>query len=282
MSTFILRQRDLLTAVLMGFTAGYTTSNTKLRFNTFGGMMTGNTVKVGISLEAGKFDWAGVYLACISMFAIGTVFALFMIQRLGERAQSVFLLVFVAAFVLTDGLAKVLDHQDHQDGEEYNILASLASSLAAFALGAQNLLSQKSGVVKANTTFMTGNIQKMAEAVWNHFTKKGGLKESEKRAAVLLFCTWLPYIIGGVCGAALAHKGDWSLTPVSLLYAFGMRSMQVEGLPKGGGFLLCCEPPPATAELAPPKQTLPAVDAQPTPTPAVATTTATIEVVEAK
>ena len=37
----LLRQRDLLTASLMGFTAGYTTSNTKVRFNTFGGMMTG-------------------------------------------------------------------------------------------------------------------------------------------------------------------------------------------------------------------------------------------------
>ena len=43
-SSFVRRQRDLLTAVLMGFTAGYTTSNTKVRFNTFGGMMTGNTV----------------------------------------------------------------------------------------------------------------------------------------------------------------------------------------------------------------------------------------------
>ena len=35
------RNRDLLTASLMGFTAGYVTSNTKVRFNTFGGMMTG-------------------------------------------------------------------------------------------------------------------------------------------------------------------------------------------------------------------------------------------------
>ena len=35
--------RDLITALLMGFTSGYTTGNTKVRFNTFGGMMTGNT-----------------------------------------------------------------------------------------------------------------------------------------------------------------------------------------------------------------------------------------------
>ena len=51
MSTVAPYNRDLFTAALMGFTAGYTTANTKVRFNTFGGMMTGNTVKVGIALQ---------------------------------------------------------------------------------------------------------------------------------------------------------------------------------------------------------------------------------------
>ena len=85
----------------------------------------------------------------------------------------------------------------------------------------------------------------MAEAAWNQYTKKGGLSASEKRAAVLLFCTWLPYVLGGVCGAALAMTTDWSLTPAALLYAAGMYSMQVEGVAKGAGFLLCCAPPMA-------------------------------------
>ena len=195
-------------------------------------------------MQQGQWDWAGIYFACIFLFALGTVAALFMIQKLGKRAQHVFLLTFVAAFVLVDGLALAL-HQDRSDGERYNVHASLASSLAAFALGSQNLLSQKSGVVKANTTFMTGNIQKMAEAVWSQCTKKGGLSASEKRAAVLLFCTWLPYVLGGVCGAALATTTDWSLTPAALLYVVGMYSMQVEGVAKGAGFLLCCAPPAA-------------------------------------
>lgn len=180
-------QRDLWTAALMGFTAGYTTSNTKVRFNTFGGMMTGwvpptvllharlaqcssmralpsaqtrwsllagsNTVKLGISMAQGQWEWTGIYFACISLFALGTVFALFMIQKLKGRAQNAFLLVFCAMFVLVDGLALAVD----RDGDgEYNIYASLISSLASFALGAENLLSQKAGLIKANTTFMTG------------------------------------------------------------------------------------------------------------------------------
>lgn len=221
--------RDLLTALLMGFTAGYTTGNTKVRFNTFGGMMTGNTVKLGITMAQGQWAWTGVYAACIGLFALGTVFALYMIQKIGERKfQHAFLLVFVACFILTDGIALAVDPTP----TSYNIYASLASSLAAFALGAQNLLSQKSGVVAANTTFMTGNIQKMAEAVWNAWQKrkKGGLSKKEKRAAAVLFCTWSSYIAGGACGAATAAAVTfhWSLTPVGLLYAAGMASMQVE------------------------------------------------------
>lgn len=221
MSTKAPYDRDLLTAALAGFTAGYTTANTKVRFNTFGGMMTGNTVKVGIALYQQNWGWAGVYFACISLFAVGTVFALYMIQKLGPRAQRVFLLIFVAAFLLVDGLGVALKDVDE-------IWASLASSLAAFALGAQNLLSQKSGVIKGNTTFMTGNIQKMAEAGWNHATRKGGLKSAEKRAAVLLFLTWSFYVVGGVCGAGLALVFAWSLTPVGVLYGVAMASMQTD------------------------------------------------------
>ena len=119
------------------------------------------------------------------------------------------------------------------------------SADAAFALGAQNLLSQKSGVVKANTTFMTGNIQKMAEAMWNAWQKRksGGLSKADTRAAAVLFCTWSSYIGGGACGAATAAAKTfhWSITPVALLYATGMASMQIEpGKPK--------PKPPATSK----------------------------------
>ena len=136
MSTVAPYNRDLFTAALMGFTAGYTTANTKVRFNTFGGMMTGNTVKVGIALQGGQWGWAGVYMACILLFALGTVFALFMIQKLGANAQRVFLFIFMANFLLVDGVALALKDEDP-------IYSSLVSSLAAFALGAPHLLDSK-------------------------------------------------------------------------------------------------------------------------------------------
>ena len=105
------------------------------------------------------------------------------------------------------------------------------SSLAAFALGGQNLLSQKSQLVTANTTFMTGNIQKMAEALWNRYHK--GLSTKQRRAALLLVLTWSSYVLGGVAGAALASKmTHWSLSPVAALYLVGMLSLQIQELPQ--------------------------------------------------
>ena len=139
----------------MAFTSGYVTSNTKLRFNTFGGMMTGNTVKLGMSIQDGDGQMVGVYLTVLSSFAIGTLFALVMIPRFSDRRKYLWLLPLCSLFVLVDGLALAVT----DDGRR--IPESLVSAMAAFALGAQNCLSQKSAVVKANTTFMTGNIQKV-------------------------------------------------------------------------------------------------------------------------
>lgn len=158
------------------------------------------------------------------------------------------------------------------------------ASLERQVLCGRNLLSQKSMLVTANTTFMTGNIQKMAEALWNQYHK--GLSAKQKRAALLLLVTWSSYVLGGVCGAALAYRmtrtpitqppctpppmrtfsfqrlqamrprcgaplprcsppvvltrmlpvlfacTDWSLSPITLLYAVGMLSMQIEKMPK--------------------------------------------------
>ena len=265
MCAFFMRNRDILTASLMGLTAGYVTSNTKVRFNTFGGMMTGNTVKLGIAMQQGDWAWAGVYFMCIVLFALGTIFALLMLQKLGRYAQRTSVLLLCSCFVLVDGLALAVDSTPW----EYNLYASLASSLASFALGAQNLVSQKSGVVKANTTFMTGNIQKMAEFIWNVFTKVGGVKPAEIRASLILFSTWLCYVGGGVCGAALASLTSfhWSLSPVAALYALGMWSMQVEPASK-----------PSTPDFKPkdaPIETLtsaaaPQLDLEPEPVPTVA------------
>jgi uncharacterized membrane protein YoaK (UPF0700 family) len=219
----MLRHRDLLTAALLGFSSGYVTSNTKLRFDTFGGMMTGNTVKLGMALANGEWDKVAVYLCVLSCFALGTLFALLMV-RAGKFAQRMWLALFCAALLLVDVLALTISPHGA-------IYQSVVSSLAAIALGAQNCLSQKSGVTKANTTFMTGNIQKMVEAAFVGCTK--GLSRTEARAALLLLLTWSCYVLGGGVGAAVASCGatfctTWSLTPATLLYAGGMLSLLIE------------------------------------------------------
>ena len=142
---FFLRHRDLLTASLLGFSSGYVTSNTKTRFDTFGGMMTGNTVKLGMSLQATDWPQVGVYVAVIGCFAIGTECALIMLRQ-RPVLQRLWLAFFCSLFVIVDGVTLALRPHDASAWE------SAVSGLAALALGAQNCLSQKSNVVKANTS----------------------------------------------------------------------------------------------------------------------------------
>jgi len=244
--TILLLHRDLLTAGLLGLSSGYVTSVTKLRFNTFGGMMTGNTVKLGMSMQEGDWEQAAIFACVLSCFALGTLFALIMLRQSAVR-QRVWLFGFCALFVIVDGLAYAIRTSGGSATSE-----SIVSALAAVALGAQNCISQKSNVVKANTTFMTGNIQKMVEAVYVGFTK--GLKPAERRAALLLLITWSLYIVGGVVGAALSSCDssfctEWSLTPATVLYGTGMLSMLIEypAKPK----------PAATAPPTAPEKTVP-------------------------
>jgi hypothetical protein len=90
----------------------------------------------------------------------------------------------------------------------------------------------------------------LAQAGWNAYVKRrsGGLKPSEARAAVLLFCTWSFYVVGGVCGAAVASfvTFHWSLTPVALVYAIGMASMQIELPPPPQPSATVAQPAPTT------------------------------------
>mmetsp|Transcript_58873 Transcript_58873/g.156360 ORF Transcript_58873/g.156360 Transcript_58873/m.156360 type:complete len:119 (+) Transcript_58873:52-408(+) len=112
MDALLLANRDLLTASLMGFTSGYVTSNTKVRFDTFGGMMTGNTVKLGISLQKGDWNWVGVYSSLILNFAIGTVVALWIQQRLGAKAKPAALILFCGALIMVDGICLAVGDGD--------------------------------------------------------------------------------------------------------------------------------------------------------------------------
>lgn len=221
---FLLRHRDLLTAGLLGLESGYVTSNTNIRYGTFGGMMTGNTVKLGMAMSAGDWPAVGVYVCVLSCFALGTLCCLIMLRSKSAFTQRLWLFAFSASIVLVDVINLAVRSDEH-------VYDRAVSALAAFALGAQNCLSQKSAVVKANTTFMTGNIQKMAEAVFLHFTK--GLKPSERRAALLLLVTWLTYVLGGLVGYRIASCPgtfcqEWSLAPAAVLYGVGMLSMHYE------------------------------------------------------
>ena len=72
MAALLRRHRDLLTASLMGFTAGYTTSNTKVRFDTFGGMMTVSELDPDHLLRSYERLFACVARALLACVALPT------------------------------------------------------------------------------------------------------------------------------------------------------------------------------------------------------------------
>ena len=60
-----------LDAACFGFLAGYVNGNTKVRFDTFGGMMTGNTINFAIRLQTGQFAFAAATASLLFSFVLG-------------------------------------------------------------------------------------------------------------------------------------------------------------------------------------------------------------------
>ena len=118
MRILLLRHRDLETAALLRFSSGHITVNTKVRFNTFCGLMTCNTVSLGMKLQAGKRELVSVYATGLTSFAFGTLCAPLML-RVGPTAQRLWLLRFCSAFLLIDGLSLIVRRHVPHGGEIY-------------------------------------------------------------------------------------------------------------------------------------------------------------------
>ena len=64
-------EHNPLDAACFGFLAGYVNGNTKVRFDTFGGMMTGNTINFAIRLQTGQFAFAAATASLLFSFVLG-------------------------------------------------------------------------------------------------------------------------------------------------------------------------------------------------------------------
>jgi uncharacterized membrane protein YoaK (UPF0700 family) len=171
-------QADLLVMI-----AGYADAIGFLQFRAFAGQMTGNTILLAISIVGTNWAQVAFYVAVIACFLVGVVIAGGLV-RLGHAPAIALSLAAVA-------LAACAFFSVHW-----------GALLLAFAMGAQNGAVTRFGDATLNTVFITGDLQKLFEAVlgWLWQSKPG----HPPPGFAILAPVWLEYFAGALLGA-LAH-----------------------------------------------------------------------------
>ena len=186
-----LAKRVLTPAVEAGvlvMIAGYADAIGFLQFRAFAGQMTGNTILLAISMvEAGWLE-AAFYVAVIGAFLIGVVISGGLV-RLGW-APSVPLSLSAVALAICAF-----------------VTVRWGALLLAFAMGAQNAAATRFGDATINTVFITGDLQKLFQAVLAWLWP--GTSRQMPPGLGILALVWVEYFFGALIGAsahfALAH-----------------------------------------------------------------------------
>ncbi len=181
-------------AVAFAVIAGYADAVGYLRFKAFAGMMTGNTVLLGLAVfhraELAPWQYAGL----LAVFFAAAVFAYRLLPRVPRAAL---LLLEALLIVLGDVVGR-----------------AWAIIFLVFAMGVQNPVAARFGV-PLNTTFITGDILRFADGCARQWrVSAAGAREP----FAIYGLAWLGYAVGAGLGAAGFLVLAWPLlVPVALL-----------------------------------------------------------------
>jgi uncharacterized membrane protein YoaK (UPF0700 family) len=172
----------VLQACVLAVIAGYADTIGFLRFDAFAGLMTGNTILLGIGLASAQLLRAASYAAIIGAFLAGVLLSRAVLQ-LGAATW----MALTGAAVLHVACS-FLDR-------------FWAALLLALAMGMQNAAATRFGGVSLNTVFITGNLQKLGEGLvaWL-WTRRAGSAPTSDGVAIFAL-VWLSYALGAVLGA---------------------------------------------------------------------------------
>jgi uncharacterized membrane protein YoaK (UPF0700 family) len=178
-----MQPRDLGRTVLLCATGGSADAIAFLRYDTFVGAMTGNTVLLGIDLAEGKFDRAGFHLGIVAIFLAAVI-----VTEIALRLKSPPALPLVLTALMLGG-------------SEF-ITGQWSAAICAAALGMQNAAVRSIAGVTINTAFITGNLVQLGAAV-------PAAPEPQRRATIaVLTIAWIAYAAGAVAGALALHLID--------------------------------------------------------------------------
>ena len=171
----------MLQASALAIIAGYADTVGYLHFGAFAGLMTGNTILLGIDIATGQFERAAFHILIIAAFLFGVMLSRGM-MRFGWRSwlplSFAGVLLVISSFVEKDWGAILL----------------------ALAMGTQNSAANRFGGVALNTVFIIGNLQKLGEELVALIApSREGAKPGDGAAIYAL--VWLNYAIGALLGA---------------------------------------------------------------------------------
>ena len=165
-----------------------------LKFETFVGAMTGNTVLLGIELARWQLADILFHAFIVGSFFLATVIGrLVILARLPDGAAFIVNAILLATSALIESKWGV--------------------ALSAAALGLQNAVVRKIGGVSVNTVYITGNLVRLGSA----FPQAGRERREE---IVLLALAWTAYAAGAVAGAFALHLTAYAMTVPALLSLF--------------------------------------------------------------
>ena len=188
-------------AVAFAMIAGYADAIGYLRFRAFAGMMTGNTVLMGMAVfhRADLPVWE--YASLLALFASAAIVAYLSLPRVAPGT----LLAVEALLIVGADLVR----------------ANWAIICLVIAMGLQNPVAARFGV-PLNTTFITGVILRFCEGLsrWLHALAGRGTGEP---FAIFGF-VWLGYAAGAALGTGVFRLISWpSVIPIALLAFIYMR-----------------------------------------------------------
>ena len=199
-----MQPRDLGRTVLLCATGGSADAIAFLRYDTFVGAMTGNTVLLGIDLAEGNLDRAGFHLGIVAIFLVAVV-----VTEIALRLKIPPALPLVLTALMLGGSEFITDQW--------------SAAICAAALGMQNAAVRSIAGVPINTVFITGNLVRLGTAV-----PEASAPQQQATLAVLTIA-WIAYAAGAVAGALALHLIDYPMiVPAALALAAAVVEMSAD------------------------------------------------------
>jgi uncharacterized membrane protein YoaK (UPF0700 family) len=196
--------RDLARTVLLCLVGGSADGIFYIRYGTFVGAMSGNTILLGIDVAQGRPERAFYHFAIVAVFLIAAILSRVVIT------SKIPVVVPLACTAVMLGACELIAGQ-------------WSALLSAAALGLQNAAVRKFAGVSVNTVFITGDLMQLATAV------PGAAVPRQRREIAVLTAAWLAYAAGAVLGGAALHVISYPMiVPAALAFIAAFVEQYVE------------------------------------------------------